>query len=165
MAHVIRFALLHTPFRYSLKPKEEHKHMTHFYDKATGMGNHAISSAAIIDSKGNYAGKVIIRYTPATRCALYAIGWAHEIGVSLGDAGLDLGATLKGDTYDVPAALYEILNSANVKCYDWNDRRVGSWGGKYNRHDHAVDVDSMSDFNDIRTIKIGNKKYTLIWVT
>ncbi len=132
--------------------------MNHFYDKATEMGQHAISCAAIIDSKGEFAGRVIVRYTAGI------VGWNHEVGVLLSDADLDMGATLKGDTYSSPATLYEIFNSANVKCFDWRGRRIGSWVSKYNTHDHAVDVGAMSGFSAIQAIKVGNKKFKLVWV-
>jgi hypothetical protein len=129
--------------------------MRHFYDIATGMQKHAISSAAIIDSKGEYAGKVIVRYTAGT------IGWNHEVGVLFSAADMDLNTTAKGDSYSNPAALYDLLNDAGAKCFDWLGKRLGSWGSK---HSYQIDVGSLSGFNNIRTIKLGNKKYTLIWV-
>jgi len=127
--------------------------MTHFYDKVTGMSKHAVSCAAIIDSKGKYSGKIVIRYTNVLD------GWNHEIGVMLYEV-TDLGTTSKGCRNSNPSTLYYLLKNAGIKCYDWNRKRLGDYADKADRMN-----DTCSNFSDIKYLKHGRKSYTLHWVT
>ena len=127
--------------------------MTHFYDKVTGMSKHATACAAIIDSKGRYSGKVLIRYTNVLD------GWNHEVGVLLYDV-TDFETTSKGCRNNNPCTLYYLLKAAGIKCYDWNRKRLGDYSDKQDRN-----ADSCSQFNDIKYLKHGRKSYTLHWVT
>ena len=125
--------------------------MKHFYDKVSGMGNHAVSCAAITDSKGELCGKVLIRFTNAQ------IGWNHEAGVLFNP--LDLSQSSKGGTYSVPGTLYFLFREAGIKCYDWHKSLIGDYENKTD-----TNYDSLSTFNDIRYIKQGRKTYTLNWL-
>ena len=125
--------------------------MKHFYDKVSGMGNHAVSCASITDSKGELCGKVLIRFTNAQ------IGWNHEVGVLF--SPLDLSQSSKSGTYSVPGTLYFMFREAGIKCYDWHKNQIGDYENKTD-----TNYDSLSTFNDIRYIKQGRKTYTLNWI-
>jgi len=127
--------------------------MKHFFNRANGMSKHAISTAAIIDSDGNLAGKIVIRFTDSQ------VGWNHEAGVLFYPADIDFSDSRKGSTYSQPDTLYYVFREAGIKCFDWQGRRFGDYSDR-----HDVMIDSQSRFNDIATIKHGRKKYRLLWI-
>lgn len=124
-------------------------------DKINTLTRQSVSAAAIIDSKGNMAGKILVCFTNG----LY--GWNHEVSACLfGHDKLSFGKSRKGNCYDNPTTLYKLLRDAGLTAYDWNGRKLGHYDDK---RPH-VPVDSLSRFSDIRTIKHGRKSYRLEWV-
>ena len=128
--------------------------MTCLIDKINTLSKQSVSAAAIIDSNGNLAGKVLVRFTHSY------IGWNHEVVAFLfNHDNMRANDSLKGGTYDTPATLYKIFHAAGLECLDWHKRTIGGYSNK-----QEINVDSLSGFNDIRYIKQGNKLFTLNWV-
>ena len=126
--------------------------MKHFYDKVTGMSKHAVSCAAIVDSKGQLCGKIAIRYTDVCD------GWNHELSVLLYDV-CSLDNTSKGCRNSNPDTLYRHFRDNGIRCYDWNRKELGDYSNKRDRN-----ADSLSNFSEIKYIKHGRKSYTLMWI-
>ena len=127
--------------------------MKYLIDKIDSLSKQSVSAAAITDSSGNLAGKVLVRFTQSY------IGWNHEVVAFLfGKEGMRANNSKKGGTYENPTTLYKLINEAGLKCFDYNKRKFGHYDKG------TVNIASMSQFSDIRYIKDGNKLYTLHWV-
>jgi hypothetical protein len=133
------------------------KIMKYLIDKISSMTKQSVSAAAIVDSNGNMAGKVLVRFTDSQ------IGWNHEVSAVIYDSegmvALNMRNSRKGGTYDKPLSLYALFDDAGFVPFTHNDRSIGSYDNK-----RDVNVDSLSTFSDIAYVKKGNKRYSLMWV-
>lgn len=126
--------------------------MKYLIDKIDSLSRQSVSAAVIVDSKGNQAGKVLIRFTDSY------IGWNHEVSAVIYGSDLNMRTSSKGGTYDKPGTLYKMFKDAGFKCFTHNDNRIGDYSDK-----HPVCYDSLSVFNDIHYVKNGNTKYRIMW--
>lgn len=131
----------------------------HFIDKINSLSRQSISAAAIVDSDGDMAGKVLIRFTDSQ------YGWNHEVGVTMwrqadnGRQSLDFGRSSKGGTYNRPGTLYFMLREAGFRCFMHGGKEIGDYENKT-----GCNYDSLSSFSDIAFIKQGNRKFRLLWI-
>jgi len=143
--------------------------MPHFTDYMQYVSKQTFSAAAIIDSDGKSAGKIIVRYTDAT------IGYNHNVCVLFYPVdGMNYSNTKKGGTYNEPATLVQMLESNNITAYLHDGNRVTSdydliYGKRRKTPNKRINnnishAESMSRFSDISSIKYKRKKYNLVWV-
>lgn len=122
-------------------------------DKINSMSRQSVSTAVIVDSKGDMAGKILVRFTDSQ------IGWNHEISATLwgfmdenGNNLLSMNKSKKGNCYSNPFTLFKLFNDAGLKCYDYSENPIS-----------ARRADSLSAFSSIAMIKHGNRKFRIYW--
>lgn len=122
----------------------------HMMDYMNSVHTQTFSAAAVVDSRGNHVGNVVIRFTDAQ------IGYNHSIAVLMfGDpaSDLDLGTVKKGSTYDQPQTLVSLLSKDGYQCLDY-----------YGNHVDENQAKTLGNFSDIHGIKRGNKMFRIYWV-
>lgn len=119
--------------------------MTHLIDKLNSISMQSVSAGAIIDSKGKQQGSIRIRFTKSM------IGCNHRGQVLLFGTDSET-VEFNGNNYNQPIAMIEALNSIGLDVYD-----------------HGTEVlnakqSVISQFNDIKYIKVNDELLTIIWV-
>ncbi len=131
--------------------------MTHFVDHLQTIKRHAFDMAIIVDSKGEKAGAIIVRYTQGR------IGYNHEIAVALyGDNDLHYENTKKGDQYDHDDLYRHLIDNGATAVYDENRLRFidrGAEESPVNRY-----VDGVSRITEFASFKFDRKTYRIYWV-
>ena len=126
----------------------------HFIDHSDHISRQTFSAAVILNSAGTQVGKIIVRFTPSQ------VGLNHEVGVIFHPAGIDYASTMKGGTYSQPSTLIELLDANGVKSYAWSgDLIISSHRAKAGE----VSAGSLSQFNDVASLKHGRKTYRVLW--
>ncbi len=129
--------------------------MKHFIDKLNTVSKQTFDTAVIVDAKGKPAGKIVIRYTDAQ------IGYNNETGVLLYGYDLDFSTTRKGNTYSKMNA-YHMLREIGARVYDFGGHEFIGYQDKAGPN--TRNYDSTSNVKDIDSFKIGNRKFSVLWV-
>lgn len=119
--------------------------MKSIFEYTNNVSRQTFSAASIVDSKGKQVGKIIIRFTDSN------IGYNHLVYVQL--PGFVRGQA-KGNTYNQPVTLFRLIQDNGFRCFAGRGREVMTYG----------DAESLSSFNDIASLKKGNRTYTINWV-
>jgi len=123
-------------------------------DQANHISRQTFSAAVIVDSEGNQAGKVVVRFTPSQ------IGYNNQVGVIFHPADLSFSKTIKGNSYSAPTTLVRLLNQAGVTCCDWGGTEIVAG---HKASEGQVSSESLSRFDDVASIKHGRKQYSVLW--
>ena len=127
--------------------------MKYLIDKIVSMSKQSVSAAAIVNSKGEQCGKILVRFTNST------YGWNHEVSAILYEhETLNMKQITKGESESTPRALYALLKNNNIRCFTHN-KEIGDYSNKL-----PCCYDSLSSFSDIARIKYRRKSYQLMWV-
>ncbi len=128
-------------------------------EKYTSIMMQGFESAIIVNSKGDPAGQILVRYTKSD------VGCNSETEVSFHSPfekfSISPRDAEKRGAYD-RSAVFDILTEHGARCYDWNGSQFLAGNPrdttKYRR------IDEISRFSDLTSFKIGNRVYRLLWI-
>jgi len=124
-------------------------------EKYSKVMNQCFDTAIIIDSSGIKRGSIIIRYTKGT--------YRNNIEASVifyhNDIEIDCDNDTKGDSYH-NSALFEILSKKGARCFDYYGEEFFN---DYKQKD-GMQISSTSRMDEIKSFKIKNRIYKILWV-
>ena len=124
------------------------------FNKYRRTMKHGFNSAVIVDSKGNRAGTIIIRYTDSEW------GQNAEVQLSLSHAREHHNMSKKGDSYD-RSSVFDLLTRLGAKCYN---HQGDQYHGRPQQTGSGVSIHGISQESNLTSFKIGNKKFRILWV-
>ena len=126
--------------------------MKHFLDRINTLSKQTVDSAIITTASGTPVGKIHIRYTEGQ------YGYNHEVGMLINGV-TDFGTTQKGNAYD-RAALFKLIKAIGGKAFDYSGNRLDDYS---ERKSNLQNIDSTSSLTELRSFKIGKRKFNILW--